>query len=280
MLGHTMLRVLSGHRDLDVYGTIRQESARRFFPGMPADHLRSDVDVLDDHSLTGIFDALRPAVVINCVGLIKQLPDAKNPLNALSLNSLLPHRLAELCRAQHARLIHISTDCVFAGTKGNYSETDIPDANDLYGRSKLLGEVTEDGAVTLRTSIIGPELNGGRNGLVEWFLGEQKTVKGYRRAIFSGLPTVELAHVIRDCVLPRPALSGLYHVASAPISKYDLLGLIAKTYGKKIEIVADDSVVIDRSLNAARFAAATGYHAPAWPELIERMHSFSQTANG
>ncbi len=275
-----MMRVLSGDHNLDVYGTVRQESARQFFLDLPSDHLLSGIDVTCEDSLTKVFADIHPTVVINCVGLIKQLPEAKNPLSALLLNSVLPHRLAALCRVAQARLIHISTDCVFSGSKGNYGEESVPDANDLYGRSKLLGEVEYSHTITLRTSIIGPELGGGRHGLVSWFLGEQNAVKGYRRAIFSGLPTVELAHIIRDYVLPREELSGLYHVASTPINKYDLLSLIAKTYGKEINIIPDDTVMIDRSLDAARFQTATGYKVPAWPVLIERMYSFNPTKNG
>jgi dTDP-4-dehydrorhamnose reductase len=219
MLGCAMLRVLSGDRNLDVYGTMRQENARRFFAGFATDHLLSNIDVTNEASLLKVFTDVQPSVVINCVGLVKQLAEANDPLQTIPINSLLPHRLAALCADVGARLIHISTDCVFSGVKGDYSEADAPDANDLYGRSKLLGEVEGRGAITLRTSIIGHELAGGRHGLLEWFLHQEKNVKGYRRAIFSGLPTVELAAIIRDYVLPRSDLSGLYHVASAPISK-------------------------------------------------------------
>jgi dTDP-4-dehydrorhamnose reductase len=170
-------------------------------------------------------------------------------------------------------LVHVSTDCVFSGAKGHYLETDFPDAYDLYGRSKLLGEVDYPHAITLRTSIIGHELSGNRS-LIGWFLAQQGSVKGFARAVFSGLPTVELARVVRDCVLPRPALRGLYHVAAQPINKCDLLKLVAATYGKTIKIVPSEDLVIDRSLNADRFRVATGYVAPPWPDLIQRMFEF------
>ena len=224
-------------------------------------------------SLVQAFIRSRPDLVINCVGLVKQLADAENPLQAIPINALLPHRLARLCELTRARLVHMSTDCVFAGDKGDYRETDPSDATDLYGRSKFLGEVDYPHAITLRTSIIGHELQSA-HGLVNWFLSQQERCNGYTRAIFSGLPTVALAQVVRDVVIPRTDLSGVYHVAAQPISKYDLLTLIADVYGNKIEIVPSDMLVIDRSLNAERFRDATGYVVPGWPELIKLMHSY------
>ena len=216
---------------------------------------------------------MRPDVVINCIGLVKQIAAVNDPILALSINSILPHRLARLCDLASARLIHVSTDCVFSGGKGGYVESDPPDALDLYGRSKLLGEVAYPHAITLRTSIIGRELNGS-HGLIGWFLAQQGAVSGYTRAVFSGLPTCELARVVRDFVLPQPELHGVYHVVAEPISKYALLQLVNGAYGKHLEITPDASVQIDRSLNGGRFRAATGYVAPSWPELVEQMRAF------
>lgn len=273
MLGNAMMRVLSEKTDWQVHGTVRSEGARRLFQPEIAAHLISGVDVEQQDSLLQAFIQARPDVVINCVGLIKQLADADDPLQAIPINALLPHRLARLCELAGARLVHMSTDCVFAGDKGNYRESDPSDAKDLYGRSKYLGEVAYPHAVTLRTSIIGHELQSA-HGLVGWFLSQQGICKGYTKAIFSGLPTVALAGVIRDVVIPHPGLHGVYHVAAKPISKYDLLKLIAAVYGKKIEIDPSEQLVIDRSLNADRFRDATGYVAPGWPELIESMHAY------
>lgn len=273
MLGNAMFRVLSADSDLVVYGTARSESAHRYFSREQSNRLIIGVDVENHDSLVKAFAAARPDVVINCVGLVKQLADANDPLQAVPINTLLPHRLAALCQATGARLVHISTDCVFSGSKGNYLESDFPDAYDLYGRSKLLGEVDYPHAITLRTSIIGHELTGQRS-LVGWFLAQQKSVKGFTEAVFSGLPTVELARVVRDVVLPRPELRGLYHVATKPINKFDLLNLVAKAYGRDVEIIPDESLVIDRSLNAERFREATGYVAPEWPALVQRMYEF------
>ncbi len=186
---------------------------------------------------------------------------------------MLPHQLARLCDLSGSRLIHISTDCVFSGAKGNYKESDFPDANDLYGRSKLLGEVNYHHSVTLRTSIIGHAL-GSQHGLIDWFLSQQAHVKGYTQAIFSGLPTNELARVVRDFVIPNPSLKGTYHVAAAAISKYELLDLVNVEYEKNLQIEADGELKIDRSLDASLFRAATGYLAPSWPDLIAQMHRF------
>ncbi len=272
MLGHAMLRVLGENTDWQVRGTVRGYDPARYFPDNIAANVLTGVNADNLDSVAKAFADAQPDVVVNCIGLVKQLAEADDPLAAIPVNALFPHRLARLCQMQGARLIHVGTDCVFSGRQGNYRESDFPDADDLYGRSKLLGEVDYPHAVTLRTSIIGHELRG-NHGLIGWFLSQQGRCKGYTRAIFSGLPTVALARVVRDTVIPRPALRGVYHVAARPIAKYDLLRLVAETYGKTIDIVPDDSVVIDRSLDGSRFQQATGYVAPDWPELVAAMHA-------
>lgn len=273
MLGNAMMRVLGEDPGLEVFGTLRSAGGRRLFQPEMAERLLAGVDVEHQDSLLAAFNQIRPEVVINCVGLVKQLADANDPLLAVPINTLLPHRLARLCALAGARLVHISTDCVFSGATGNYRETDTADATDLYGRSKHLGEVDYPQAITLRTSIIGHELQSA-HGLINWFLAQDETCRGYTRAIFSGLPTVVLAGLVRDVVLARPELHGVYHVAAQPISKYELLRLVAHVYGKDIEIVADDRPVIDRSLDASHFREATGFVAPAWQTMIETMHAY------
>ena len=273
MLGNAVFRVFDEDPAYEAWGTLRSAASLRYFPQHCQAHLLSGVDVLDQDGVVAVLAQVRPHVVINCIGLIKQLADAKDPLTALPINAMLPHRLARLCELAGARLIHVSTDCVFSGRKGGYSEGDLSDAEDLYGKSKYIGELHDlPHAITLRTSIIGHEL-GSSFALVDWFLTQQGSVNGFARAIFSGLPTVELARVMKDFVVPHPQLNGLYHVAAEPIAKLDLLQLVAAQYGKLIEIRPDDSLVIDRSLDGSRFCEATGYVAPAWPELIRRMHA-------
>ena len=273
MLGSAMIRVLSEKGGLDVWGAVRSGEVRKFFSPKIADQLVVGCDVENHDALVKIFGQIRPDVVINCIALNKQLVDAGDPLLAISIYAMLPHRLAGICNLAGARLVHMSTDGVFSGSKGGYTEDDPVDARDLYGTSKFLGEVHYPHTITLRTSVIGHELQGA-HGLINWFLSQSKNCKGYTRVVFSGLPTVALAEIIRDVVIPQPSLFGLYHVAARPITKYDLLQLVAKVYGKSIEIVPDDQLVIDRSLNAERFRAATGYIPPDWPQLIELMYSY------
>lgn len=272
MLGNALMRFLAASDGIEAWGTVRRMPSA--FQSAPyKDRIIAGIDVEDFDSVVGAFSAVRPHAVINCVGLVKQLAEVDDPLRAIPINALLPHRLARLSAAVGARFVHISTDCVFSGAKGNYIESDPSDAQDLYGRSKYLGEVDYPHAVTLRTSIIGHELDSAR-GLVGWFLSQRGPVRGYRRAIFSGLPTIELARVIRDRLLTSPHLRGVYHVSAAAIAKYDLLRLVAAEYEHPRQMAPDDQVVIDRSLDSSRFRRATGYIAPPWPQLVRDMRSF------
>jgi dTDP-4-dehydrorhamnose reductase len=274
MLGSAAYQCLSNRFPGSVYAAARSPAVKKIFPASAA-NITIGIDVENTDALAGFLQEVRPDVIVNCVGVVKQLSSAANPLVAIPINAILPHRLARLADLLGARLIHVSTDCVFSGRKGDYRESDIPDAEDLYGRSKLLGEVDYPNAVTLRTSIIGREL-GSCNGLVEWFLSQRGSVRGYRRAIFSGLTTDELVRVIADRILPNPNLRGVYHVSVAPISKFDLLGIVRDVYGVETEIEPDDAVAIDRSLNSDRFRKATGYAPPSWPELIHCMRRFDE----
>lgn len=273
MLGHAVLRFFSQSPGYQVWGSARSWGVPSQLPSVVRERIVCGVDVENTDSLIKLFAVARPDVVINCIGLVKQLLQADDPLAAIPINALLPHRLAGLCEMVRARLVHISTDCVFAGTKGRYREADESDARDLYGRSKYLGEVDYPHAVTLRTSIIGHELNSAHS-LVGWFLAQQGSVRGFTQAIFSGLPTVELARVIRDFVIPNPELTGTYHVSAEPISKFELLSLVANVYGKNIAITPDDKLVIDRSLDSSRFRQTTGYAPPSWPDLVAQMRDF------
>ena len=273
MLGNAVLRLFAESPGFEATGTVRTSGSRNLLPAGLADRVVVGVDVENPDALVQLLSDLRPDVVVNCIGLVKQLAAADDPLAALPVNALLPHRLARMCGLAGARLVHVSTDCVFSGSKGMYLETDVADAKDLYGKSKHLGEVDYPHAVTLRTSIIGHELAGAR-GLIGWFLAQEGSVRGYTHAIFSGLPTIELARVIRDHVIPRPELRGVYHVSAEPIAKYDLLRLVAEEYGKTIEITPDDRLHIDRSLDSSRFRGVTGYRPAPWRELVRRMRDY------
>ena len=273
MLGNVVFRFFSNSPGYEVYGSVRTSAALNLLPDNFIKNITSDIDVGDPDRLMYLFNKVKPNIVINCIGLVKQLARADDPLIAIPMNSVLPHRIERLCEIFNARFIHISTDCVFSGKKGMYIESDIPDANDLYGCSKFLGEVKGKDSITLRTSIIGHELIGCHS-LIDWFLSQSGSVSGYSRAVFSGLPTVELARIIRDNVIPLPDLFGLYHVSAEPINKYELLREVAKIYQKNIEIYRDDNLDIDRSLDSTRFRNATGYHPETWPTLIRAMYNF------
>lgn len=271
MIGNTMLRVLSGNDAWEVIGTVRAERAKEHFSERIASRMHTSVDLQALDTLARLFATTQPDVVVNCAGLTKHLPTGNEPLSAITMNALLPHRLADLCQIAGARLIHVSTDCVFSGRSGNYTEVDFADASDTYGRSKILGEVTGPGSVTLRTSTIGHEL-GTKHGLLEWFLS-QTQCRGFTRAIFSGLPSVVFARIVRDIVIPDSRLSGLYHVAGPVIAKADLLRMIAESYRANVNIIPDDEFVIDRSLDTSHFTATTGYCPQPWPEMIATMHT-------
>jgi dTDP-4-dehydrorhamnose reductase len=235
---------------------------------------RSDViecaDARNPDSLARAFADARPEVVVNCIGLVKQRREGNEPLAALEINAVLPHRLAALCAASGARFIHLSTDCVFSGARGQYSERDVADADDLYGRTKLLGEVSMGGALTLRTSMIGRELGRG-TGLLEWFLAQRERAPGFTRAVFSGLTTPVLANLICDLIEHHPGLDGLYHVAAEPITKYDLLGLVSDAFGVSTLVEPTEGPSIDRSLDGRRFADAVAFTAPSWSHMVSQL---------
>ena len=273
MIGSAMFKVLHANPDLEVIGTIRRSEDRNFFSADQAKNLIVVRDIENIDLLVKAFVDYEPQVVINCIGLTKHHLESNDPILTIPINTLLPHRMSQLCAISGARFIHISTDCVFSGATGNYHEDFPSDAKDLYGKSKFLGE-TIDGnhALTLRTSTIGHELSSAY-GLLEWFLCQETTCRGFANAIFSGLPNTVFAEVIRDYVLPNKNLHGLYHVGAKPIGKYELLQIISKVYQKSISIVRDDDFKIDRSLNSKKFTLATAYQAPDWPELINSMYN-------
>lgn len=273
MIGSTMLRVMHEKFPTSVKGTVRDAGIARFFHPDVAGNLIAGVDAENGDSLVRVLETIRPDVVINCAGLTKHKSGAEDPLISIPINTLMPHKLSKLCALVGARFIHISTDCVYSGQRGLYREDDPADAEDVYGKSKFLGEVSYPNSVTLRTSTIGRELNSSF-GLLDWFLAQKGSCKGYTKAIFSGLPTVLFSRIVRDIVMPSKDLSGLFHVSAEPIAKYDLLRLIAEAYRISIDIIPDDTLCIDRSLDSSKFSAATGYISPGWEEIINIMRSY------
>ena len=270
MLGHQLWRQMHLHHE--VWVTLRQPLEKyQPFGLFDSQRTLTGIDVARDEALAEAFRASRPEAVINCVGIIKQLSEAGDPLVSIAINSLLPHRVNRLCAASGARLIHISTDCVFSGMRGSYTEQDSSDAEDLYGRSKFLGEVPGPHALTLRTSIIGRELET-KSGLIDWFLSQRgQTLKGYRRAIYSGFTTHELARIIELILIRHPDLCGLWQVSSAAINKFELLTLAKESFQWPGEILPDEALVCDRSLDSSRFRAATSYRPPSWPSMLDEL---------
>ncbi len=269
MLGHEAIRVLAA--DFEVWGACRDPGALPDL-GVPAERLLGGLDATDGAAAYALVGRVKPDLVLNAVGIVKQLAAAKAAIPSITVNSLWPHVLADACATHGARMVHVSTDCVFSGARGGYVESDVPDASDLYGRSKLLGEVTDrDNVVTLRTSIVGWQL-GEPTGLVGWFAAHRgEALKGFTRAIFSGLTTHALTGVIRDVVLPNEGLSGLWHVSAAPIDKYALLTMLAAHLGWDVELSPADEPVIDRSLDSTRFRERTGWNPPNWDIMLARL---------
>lgn len=272
MLGHQLCRVLADR--MEVWGTVRTlneiltlSTNETYF--LQRDHYIENVEVQDLQKIGEILDTIKPDAVINSVGIIKQRDEAKQAIPSIQVNALFPHQLANVCSEHEIRVIHLSTDCVFSGLRGHYSEIDTPDPIDLYGRTKLLGELNRPGCLTLRTSIIGWQLDN-FSSLLSWFaLQRGKRIKGYQKAIYSGFSTMVMANLIGDILLTRPDLNGLYQVASEPISKFDMLVSLRDKLGWiDIEIEPDSNFYCDRSLVGSRFNAATGWRPPSWDNML------------
>jgi dTDP-4-dehydrorhamnose reductase len=274
MLGHKMVQAFAAASD-DTWCTLRGRRDDPLLTPVPflqsPDRVIEGIDAAHGENVIAVIRRLTPDVVVNCVGVIKQRKDAKAALPSIAVNSLLPHVIATALEEWGGRLIHFSTDCVFDGRRGNYCEDDRADADDLYGRTKYLGEVATANALTLRTSIIGRELSKHAS-LLDWFLSQRgKTIRGFRCVWWSGVTTNHLADLVVKLACTRADLSGLYQVSSGRIDKYELLCLLRDAYSLDVVIEPEETTVLDRSLSGARFEAATGYRFPTWPLLLEQL---------
>lgn len=279
MVGYPVFKACEA-RNLEVCGVVRKRQLIEKNLNTESVHSIREID--DARNIPAIEKLIReeqPDYVINAIGIVVQLPLSKDYYESVSINSLLPHQLEKLGSRYGFRLIQISTDCVFNGRKGMYKESDLPDAEDLYGKTKELGEVGYGCGITLRTSLIGHEIVKPVHGLLEWFLAQEGKVNGYTQAIFSGLTTPEFARVLLDIVIPGQLPAGIYHLAAEPISKYDLLKLVAEVYQKKIRIEPSTELVVDRSLDGSLFNGITGYKAPGWRKMIEELREQSKSIN-
>lgn len=266
MLGHSLYRYFSRKEEYEVKGTTRSKPWN--------DLLLTGFSVDRPEKFEELISEYKPDLVFNCIGVIKQLDASKDYDLSLQVNSMWPHRLAKICEKNNSKLIHFSTDCVFSGDKGHYTELSNPDAEDLYGMTKFLGEVNYKNCLTVRTSIIGHELNSSVS-LIDWFLSQQDECKGFTNAIYSGFPTNSLARIIDEYLIEKfcdGKIFGTYHLSSHPINKYDLLQLIAKTYGKSIEVIPFDDFRVDRSLDSKLLRNIVGYHPENWDFLVDEMH--------
>lgn len=223
------------------------------------------LDVTHSKSLEELINTLKPDITINCVGILNEHA-SHNPTVAFQVNSLLPHQLAKLTERYQGKLIQISTDCVFSGEKGDYTETDFTDGTSIYAQSKQIGEIISDKHLTIRTSIIGPELKENGIGLFLWFMRQRGKIKGYENVLWNGVTTLELAKAIEEMI--KNNVTGLYHLGSeTKISKFMLLKLFQEVYEKKdVEIIPDDAIVLDRTIKNTR----TDFHypVPSYQEML------------
>lgn len=276
MLGHTLLGVMG--RYFDTRATLR--NPRDTYPHQGLFSFTNTIEGIQLGSpgnfnfLVSQIIAWKPEIIVNAAGVVKQRPDADDAVKSIEINSLLPHQLAKAARLVDAKLIHFSTDCIFAGTKGMYREDDLPDATDLYGRSKLLGEVSGARCLTLRTSLVGRELARKGGSLFEWFLSQKDSVRGFPNAIFSGYTTFEIARIVFKLITEHPDAEGVWHLASQPISKYHLLLLVKQRLSLPIDIIRNDSIQINRSLDGSLFQNTFKYTPPDWATMIDDYFTF------
>ena len=272
MIGHKLFIYFSKLQNFDTYGFVRNKNILSNNKLLDSKKI-IEVEILKDYALRNIIHNINPNIVINCAGIVKQNPLIKNISLTIELNSLFPHKLNLICKKEGCKLIQLSTDCVFSGYKGNYKESDFADSRDIYGRTKFIGEVIDKNCLTIRTSFIGDELNN-RWGLLNWFLSQKNTVKGFKKSIYSGLTTLEICRVIEKFVIPNEELNGLYHISSKPIDKFSLLVLIREIYEKDINIEKDILIINDKSLDCQKFKNYTGYEPIEWDKAIRELKNF------
>lgn len=273
MIGHYLFGYLSLKKKYQIFGFVRNKGLLKNNKFLFNHKNILEVEILRNNNLKKIILDLQPEIIINCSGIVKQNPLIRNVPLSIELNSIFPHNLNLICKEIDCRLIQLSTDCVFSGIKGNYKETDLPDPNDIYGRSKLLGELYYKNCITIRTSFIGHELINNW-GLLSWFLSQKNKVKGFKNAIYSGLTTLEISKVINNFIITNNSLNGLYHISSNPIDKFSLLRIINQTYGKKLNIEPDYLSKSDKSLNSLKFQNETGYKPIEWEDAIRELKNY------
>lgn len=272
LIGHKLFQTMkdAGH---DVYGVLHGEKTS--FPEvdfLQKDSVIESVDVLDFDKLHGILYAIQPNVVLNCVGITKRKEEVNDPFQAISVNALFPHKLANLAKDMNFRVIHFSTDCVFNGELGNYNEESNTTGEDAYGKTKALGEIRYPHTLTIRSSFIGREL-AGKTELLEWLISENgNTIKGFTQAWYSGVSTIFMAKTVLDIIENYPDISDLYQLAiPEPISKYDLLCLARDAFQLDIEIIPDGNFEIKPTLDGSKLTNAMDLTIPSWQEMMNEL---------
>lgn len=271
MIGSAFFRAMSKQQSWKVFGTLRSPETKSNFFFNNSENIFGGIDICNSCQISSLLENVNPTILINCAGITKQREKSSTRSTVIASNATAPHVIAEICKNKGIRMIHLSTDCVFSGKSGNYKEIDIPDSDDLYGRTKAMGEPTGDHVMTIRTSVIGHEISN-RHGLLEWFLSQKNSCDGYKKAFFSGLTTDTLANVIKEHVIPNHLMTGLFNIAAKKISKYDLLKIIADVYQSGVHINPDSKTVLDRSLDPTRFNTTTGFIAPGWDFMVKKMY--------
>lgn len=273
MLGHMLVN--NFNLDFDLWCTVRNKSEKLLHVlNIDKDKIIDKINVEDFDNLHNLIMEIKPDVVVNCIGVVKQVSDAKNINKSLLINSLLPNYLKLLSSLYSFRLIHISTDCVFSGNKGNYKEEDICDASDIYGKTKMLGEINQHNCLTLRTSFIGPEIET-NNGLLNWFINNNnEEISGYKNALFSGFTSMELSKIIKRIIIDYKYINGIYHLSSYTISKFDLLNLINDIFNLRKNIIPLEEPFINRSLNSDKLKNILNFDFLPWDNMIEELYLY------
>jgi dTDP-4-dehydrorhamnose reductase len=268
LIGHKLLQKLSS--DFEIFGVLHH--SKDYYNNPPlfsGQNIIENINVSEFDILKGVLYTVNPDIIINCVGITKRKIDINDPLDAISINSAFPHQLAKWAKVNKKRVIHFSTDCVFNGKIGNYTETSLSSAEDVYGKTKYLGELHYDNTITIRSSFIGQELFD-KTELFEWFLAQSgKQIKGFKNTLYSGVSTIFMASVVKDIILNYPGLSGLYQLATEkPISKYQLLNLAKKVFDVKVDIIPDIEHIHCPTLDASKLRKAINIAVPSWEEMM------------
>ena len=283
MIGHKLWQALAAGNNDDIVGTLHGQRDAFARYALFDERIIEQFEAADFEGVTSVLNRIRPSVIVNCIGITKRKSEASDVAKMFMINARFPHHLARWAAGNGARVIQFSTDCVFDGADGNYSERSVVTAPDLYGQTKYFGELDYDHCLTIRTSMIGREITG-HTELLEWFLAQRgKCITGYRNARYSGLTTLAMARLLPRIVREHPQLCGKYQIAGPIITKYDLLCQLREAFGLEVKVVPDETFHCDRTLQSDRFVQATGIRIPSWEKMLSELagdHEFYDRSSG